>query len=170
MARYRLVTFDAYAGLADFMSTLVPVLVRTLDLSTEVADSMLRAWRGRQLEAAALSNAHGGDRLSFRACTEIALDHVAHDLDIAIDETQRRALVEAWYPLDPWPEADRVLAALKSRGYTLAILSNGDRDMLQALAGRLATPFDHILSTEQSGVYKPHPKVYALPETELGVA
>lgn len=170
MADYELVTFDAYSGLADFKSTLVPVLVESLDLSAEAAGALLGEWRGKQLAAAALSNALGGERVSFRTCTELALDHAARHLDVAIDAGQRRALVDAWYPLDPWPEADQVLGALKSRGYALAILSNGDRDMLEALAGRLATPFDHILSTEQAGVYKPHPAVYALPEKKLGVA
>jgi len=170
MARFELVTFDAYSGLADYMSTLVPVLERILGLSTDDAKALLKDWRNRQLAAAALSNSLGGERVPFRSCTAVALDHAARHYDVTVDDSQRMDLVNAWYPLDPWPEADRVLADLKARGYTLAILSNGDRDMLEALAGRLETQFDHILSTEQSGVYKPDPRVYALPQQELGIA
>jgi 2-haloacid dehalogenase len=81
----------------------------------------------------------------------------------------REELVGAWYPLTPWPEANGLLAALAGKDYPLAILSNGDQDMLEALAARFDTPFQHIFSSEQCGMYKPHPSVYALPGKVAGV-
>ena len=68
----------------------------------------------------------------------------------------------------PTPEANEVLATLAARGVRLAILSNGDQDMLEAIAARLETPFDHIFSSEQCGLYKPHPSVYAIPGQSIG--
>src|SRR3546814_10135577 len=59
------------------------------------------------------------------------------------------------------------LAEIKSRGYPIGILSNGDAAMLQALASRVATPFDHVFSSEAAGFYKPHPSVYHLPLSAL---
>src|SRR3546814_19414451 len=52
------------------------------------------------------------------------------------------------------------LAEIKSRGYPIGILSNGDAAMLQAMASRVATPFDNVFSSEAAGFSKPHPSVY----------
>ena len=45
MAKYRLVTFDAYTGLADFRATLTPVIARLLALPTDTATAFLTTWR-----------------------------------------------------------------------------------------------------------------------------
>lgn len=165
-----LVTFDAYAALADYRASLLPAVESIPGLDVERASDFLDVWRTRQLAAAALSNTLGRGRIPFRECTAVALDYALSRFRIELDAESRGALVQAWYPLAPWPEADEVLAALKARGFRLAILSNGDQDMLEALAARLQTPFDAIFSSEQCGVYKPHPEIYALPRRALGIA
>lgn len=167
--RPALVTFDAYAALADYRASLLPVVEAIPGLGAERARGFLELWRARQLAAAALSNALERDRIPFRECTALALDYALKQHAIDVDATARAELVRAWYPLAPWPEADEVLAALKARGLRIAILSNGDRDMLEAIAARLATPFDDIFSSEQCGCYKPHPDVYRLPIRALGI-
>src|SRR6185436_5658279 len=43
----------------------------------------------------------------------------------------------------------------------LAILSNGDRDMLQAAGPHIGFTFDHVISVEEAGYFKPHWKTYA---------
>ena len=53
------------------------------------------------------------------------------------------------------------LAKLRDAGYKLAILSNGDRDMLDAAKPHIGFPFDHVISVEESGYFKPHWKTYA---------
>lgn len=170
MAKYRLVTFDAYSGLADFRATLTPAVARLLSLSTDAAHAFLTSWRAGQLRVAALSNALKRGRTSFRDCTALALEHAAAEHGVAVPAKRREELVAAWYPLRPWPEAPEVLRALRSRGCELALLSNGDRAMLEAIAGELPVPLDHIFSTEDSGVYKPDPEVYDLPVHALGIA
>ena len=43
--------------------------------------------------------------------------------------------------------------------------------MLEAVARNFSpNAFDHVLSSETAGHYKPHPSVYALPTTALGIA
>jgi hypothetical protein len=51
-----------------------------------------------------------------------------------------------------------------------AILSNGSPKMLDAVvrAAKLDTLLDAVLSVEEVGVYKPHPKVYQLAIDRLG--
>ncbi len=170
MAKYRLVTFDAYSGLADFRATLTPAVARLLDLSADATHAFLTSWRAGQLRAAALSNALKRGRTSFHDCTALALEHAAAERGISVPADRREELVAAWYPLRPWPEAPEVLRALRSRGCELALLSNGDRAMLEAVAGQLPVPLDHIFSTADSDSYKPDPEVYDLPVHALGIA
>jgi len=166
---FELITFDAYAALVDYRSSLLPVVEAIPGIDKEHAADFLELWRARQLGAAAMSNALEQGRISFRDCTALALDYALKRHDLSVDSDARDELIQAWNPLTPWPEAGRVLTALKAKGYRLAILSNGDQDMLEALAAGFETPFDHILSSEQCGVYKPHPRVYGLPARELGI-
>jgi 2-haloacid dehalogenase len=164
-----LITFDAYAALADYRSSLLPALEDVLGLDSATASDFLDLWRARQLGITALSNALEQGRISFRQCTALALDYTLNRHRLDVDASSREDLIRAWYPLKPWPEANRVLAALAAKGFRLAILSNGDEDMLEAIAAQLDTPFDHIFSSEQCGLYKPHPSVYGIPGRTLGV-
>jgi 2-haloacid dehalogenase len=65
-----------------------------------------------------------------------------------------------------------VLEHLKSNGIKTAILSNGSPSMLHAAVShaRIKPLLDAVLSVEEVGVYKPHPKVYQLAVDRLGVA
>lgn len=164
-----LITFDAYAALSDYKSSLLPVVESIPDLDAARAADFLELWRTRQLDVAALSNALQRGRIAFRECTALALSYALKRYRLEADARLREELVRAWNPLEPWPEANAVLAALKSKGYPLAILSNGDEDMLASLAARFDTPFDHVFSSEQCGMYKPHPSVYAIPARVLGI-
>ena len=54
-------------------------------------------------------------------------------------------------------------------GYALAILSNGDRDMLEAAGPHIGFPFDHVISVQEAGYFKPHWKTYAKAEELIGL-
>jgi len=73
--------------------------------------------------------------------------------------------------LDPFPEVADVLKRLKTAGIWTAILSNGSPKMLDAAvkSANLETLLDAVLSVEDVGVYKPHPKVYQLAVDRLSV-
>ena len=165
----RLITFDAYAALTDYRSSLLPALESIPGLDSAEASEFLELWRARQLGIAALSNALGQGRINFRECTSLALDYALNSHHLDMNASTREDLIRAWYPLKPWPEANEVLATLAAKSIRLAILSNGDEDMLEAIAAQLDTPFDYIFSSEQCGMYKPHPSVYAIPSQAVGV-
>jgi len=170
MATPKLVTFDVYMALLDIEGSLVPVVRETLGLSEEEAVPFVRTWRAKQMERAASSNSLERERTRFRDATRMGLDYVAGRAGIEIDNATHDALVLAWDRMNPWSEADGVVAAVKAKGCATAILSNGDQDMLEAVAENFESGFDHVLSSERAGKYKPHPAVYDLPTTVLGIA
>ncbi|MCY4467740.1 MAG: HAD-IA family hydrolase, partial [Thiotrichales bacterium] len=158
------------AGRPFSAAPLPPVTARPLPRPADTADAFLTSWRAGQLRAAALSNGLKRGRTSFHDCTALALEHAAGEHGVTVPAGRRDELLAAWYPLRPWPETAEVLCELEARGCRLGILSNGDRAMLEGIAGQLSVRLDHIFSTEESGVYKPAPEVYDLPARALGIA
>ena len=73
-------------------------------------------------------------------------------------------LMNLYLTLDVFPEVPRVLKQLKEAGLRTAILSNGSPRMLNAAVdgAGIGGLIDAVLSVEEVGVYKPHPKVYQL--------
>jgi 2-haloacid dehalogenase len=76
-----------------------------------------------------------------------------------------------YFELDAFPEVPATLERLRQAGLKTAILSNGSPKMLEAVVASagLSGLFDSVLSVEEVGVYKPHPKVYQLAVGQLGV-
>src|SRR5947209_7141705 len=58
----------------------------------------------------------------------------------------------------PFPEVTAALAEARSRGWRLAILSNSDRDLIEASVARLGVPFDETIVASEIGSYKPAPR------------
>jgi len=70
-----------------------------------------------------------------------------------------------------YEEAASVLAALRARGVVLAICSNWDWDLHEAIeACGLGGAVDVVASSAWIGARKPHPRVYAHMLRELGLA
>jgi len=159
---YQLITFDVYTALFDIETSLLPAVNEMFGASIDGL-TFIRAWRRKQLELALISNSLQRPRIPFEQLTHSALDDTLIRSKLETPESLRTHLTHLWLTLLPWPEAPRVLAALKTRGYRMGLLSNGDLDALHTLAQRLPPVFEHIFSSEQAGYYKPHPGVYALP-------
>jgi len=169
MPKPKLVTFDVYMALLDIEGSLVPVVADRLNMKVNAAATFVRTWRAKQMERAATSNSLDKGHTSFRTITGMALDYVAGQNGVAISPETREVLIRAWDELNPWPEANGVVGAVKAKGCMTAILSNGDQAMLEAVAKNFSSGFDHILSAETAGKYKPHPAIYDLPTTVLGI-
>lgn len=76
--------------------------------------------------------------------------------------------MDAWRELEPFPDIREGLDRLKAR-FQLVILSNGNACFLEHLAeNRIDFDFDHILSVDTVGVFKPHPAVYRMARHLLG--
>ena len=154
----RACVFDAYGTLFDFA-----VAARGCrDVLGDGVDQLTSLWRDKQLQYTwlrALQNRH----VDFWQVTGDALDFALETLAIR-NSSLRDRLMRLYLTLDTFPEVPAVLSALKAAGLKTAILSNGSPSMLAAaVAGaKLNGLLDAVLSVEEVGVYKPHPKVYGL--------
>lgn len=166
--QYQLITFDVYSALFDLQGSLVPVAAEALGDAAEPV-AFVQAWRRTQMQYVLISNSLQRGRLPFAEITSLALDYALNRNRVVLSTGYREKLTEAWLRLEPYSEAEAVLREVKSRGYPIAMLSNGDKAMLQALAERLEPDFDHIYSTEDAGFYKPRPEIYHLPLDALNL-
>ena len=73
-------------------------------------------------------------------------------------------LMEAYLRLDCYPEVPEALSTLKSRGFRLAILSNGTPDMLEAAVKNsgIEELIENNFSVETASIFKPDSKVYQI--------
>ena len=157
--------FDAYGTLFDYASA----AARCGDILGAKRDLLSRLWRDKQLQYTwlrALQDKHA----DFWQVTGDALDFALETLGLDAAALRGR-LMDAYSILDAFPEVPDVLERLKSKGIKTAILSNGSREMLQTAVSnaRIAGLLDAVLSVEEVGVYKPHPKVYQLALDRLGI-
>ena len=157
--------FDAYGTLFDVHSA----VARLRDRVGEQADALSQLWRTKQLEYTWL-RALMGRHVDFWQVTGDALDYAL--ARTGVDPAVREPLMEAYLSLDAYPEVPDVLRRLRAGGLKTAILSNGEPEMLAAGArsARIDDLLDAVLSVENVGIFKPHPKVYQLAVDRLGVA
>ncbi|SJZ36615.1 2-haloacid dehalogenase [Enhydrobacter aerosaccus] len=165
LADTEICVFDAYGTLYDFGSA----VARHRSAIGSSAESLTEMWRSKQIQYTWLRNSMGA-YAKFWQVTGEALDYclAAHGLS---DRSIREALMTAYLALEPFPEVPATLAALKRSGMRLAILSNGNPEMLEPMvaASPVSDAFEAILSVESVGVFKPDAKVYRLVEARCGV-
>jgi 2-haloacid dehalogenase len=164
----RACVFDAYGTLFDFASA----ASRCADALGDKAKALTPLWRDKQLQYTwlrAAQNRHA----DFWQVTGDALDFALETLGIADGQgALRQRLMDCYLTLDAFPEVPAMLRRLKAAGFATAILSNGTPAMVAAAVeyAGLGTAFDHLLTVEEVGVFKPAPAVYQLAVERLGVA
>ncbi len=165
MHQRQVLVFDAYGTLFDVHA---PVAALAAEIGPD-ARELSQLWRTKQLEYTWIHASTGRYR-SFRQLTSESLAY-AIDRIGGVSPDIRERLLEAYRTLAAYPEVAEVMAALKSRGARLGILSNGDPDMLDdaVAAAGLSGVFDAVISVAAANTYKPDRKVYALATEAFGV-
>jgi 2-haloacid dehalogenase len=150
--------FDAYGTLFDVHSA----VGRYRDEVGPKSDLLSAIWRAKQLEYTWI-HARVERTTTFAALTEQSLDYAVAAIG-GIQKGLREELLSAYRSLAPYPEVPDVLDDLKGDGARLAILSNGDPEMLDAAvhAAGFDDIFDAVFSTAEVGVFKPAMAVYEM--------
>jgi 2-haloacid dehalogenase len=79
------------------------------------------------------------------------MTEVSRRLGVADEDALARSL-PAW---EPFPEVRPALEEARGRGWKLAILSNTDRDFIEASMERIGVPFELAIVASEIGSYKP---------------
>jgi 2-haloacid dehalogenase len=157
--------FDAYGTLFDVHSA-VGKYRHSLG---DIADQVSLLWRTKQLEYTWLRSLMG-HHADFWQITGDALDF-AFDMHHLNDPDLREDLIEAYLKLDCYLEVPEALSILKTRGFKLAILSNGTPAMLEAAVKNsgIEKLIEKNFSVEKVGIFKPDPRVYQIAVDGLNV-
>jgi 2-haloacid dehalogenase len=167
--------FDAYGTLFDVNAAARIVAAEPgQEQFAALWPKLAQDWRTKQLEYSWLRTI--ADRhIDFWQITQDALDW-AIDANGLHDNALRAKLLAVYKELPAYPEVPAMLKALKDKGKTVAILSNGSPAMLQSavISAGIGEYLDDVLSVEEVGVFKPHMRVYDLvgdnfnvPQTEV---
>ena len=141
MAGDRWATFDCYGTLIDWNGGIRGELARVF--GEERADELLARYHELepQLEA-------DGTR-SYR---EVLTDAMRELGALAGEEDALARSLSSWRP---FPEVPGALKQARGRGWRLAILSNTDRDFIEASMAQLGVPFEVAIVASEVGSYKP---------------
>jgi 2-haloacid dehalogenase len=157
--------FDAYGTLFD-------VHAAALRYKEAIGPAWLKLsqlWRAKHLE---YTWVHALSRrpATFWDLAQRSLEHAIASIGINIAADVRRGLLAAYRTMDTYPEVADVLSTLKVQGARVAILSNGDPDMLADAvnAAKLAGWVEAVLSVSAAGIFKPAPEVYRLATHHFG--
>jgi 2-haloacid dehalogenase len=154
-----LYVFDAYGTLFDVHAA----AEREKDAIGPSWQDLSRTWRTKHIEYS-WHHAFTGKPATFWRLAERGLDYAIAATGVGMGADVRGRLLASYRTMAAYPEVREVLAALKARGDALAILSNGDPDMLEdaVRAAKLDGLFDAVLSVSAAATFKPQMKVYQL--------
>jgi 2-haloacid dehalogenase len=158
--------FDAYGTLFDVHAA----ALRERDAIGAGWEKLSQTWRTKHIEYTWL-HAMTARPATFWALAQRSLDYASATIG-GIPADVRGRLLGAYRLMDAFPEVPEQLTRLKQSGAQLAILSNGDPDMLADAVGSagLVGLFDAVLSVASVKTFKPQPIVYQLVLDRFGCA
>ncbi|HXH87964.1 MAG TPA: haloacid dehalogenase type II [Gaiellaceae bacterium] len=143
----RWATFDCYGTLIDWNAGVGAVLERLYGI--EQAPELLRRYHELEPEVQA------EQYRSYAEVLSLTLERLASETGLGIPEGESGALAQSLPDWPPFPEVPEALAELRRRGWSLAILSNSDRDLIATSQKQLGVPFDLVVVAEDVQSYKP---------------
>jgi len=162
--------FDQYGTIVDMQKGLTEAVTPFLKKKGWDGEpgSFVTWWRRTHFESSMIDALLDRGHTPYRQIGHRAVSHVMDRCKIAYSQDEVRWLVSEIEKLKPFPDVVAALEKLRGAGYKLAILSNGDRDMLKAARPHIGFPFDHVISVQEAGYFKPHWKTYAKAEEMIG--
>jgi 2-haloacid dehalogenase len=165
LTRFKVLTFDCYGTMIDWetgiFSALRPIL--TAHNQTIPDFALLELYSELELKA------EQGEYLRYRDVLQSVVRGFGERLGFSPTDAEVRSLPESLANWQPFPDTVEALRKLKSR-YQLAVISNVDDDMFASTAPKLGVAFDHVITAQQAGCYKPSMRMFRLAEDRMGVS
>jgi 2-haloalkanoic acid dehalogenase type II len=147
-------TFDCYGTLIDWNGGIRRELARVF--GEERADEQLR--RYHELEP----DLEADGKRSYREVLTEAMRRLGAPAE------EEDALARSLPSWRPFPEVPDALRQARANGWKLAILSNTDRDFIDASQERIGVPFELAIVASEIGSYKPALGHWQAFEREVG--
>jgi 2-haloacid dehalogenase len=160
-SRLKVCMFDQYGTVVDMQTGLVEVVTPYLRSKgwTGRPDSFVTWWRRTHFENSMIDALLHREHTPYREIGERAVAYTLERARIAYTPDEVRHLVAQIERLRPFPDVPEALARLKAR-YRIAVLSNGDPDMLEAAKPHHGIDFDAVISVAAANSFKPHVATY----------
>ncbi len=166
----KLLMFDQYGTVVDMQAGLIEVATPFLQKKgwTGRPDAFVTWWRRTHFENSMIDALLQREHITYRRIGEISVAYTLERAGIAHTKEEVSWLVAQIEKLKPFPDVPASMETLRGR-YKLAILSNGDPDMLEAARAHHGISFDHIISVAAAGAFKPHHSTYTKAAEIAGV-
>jgi 2-haloacid dehalogenase len=166
----KVLVFDQYGTIVDMQKGLTDAVTPFLKRKgwAGAPNSFVTWWRRTHYENSMIDALCERGHTPYRQIGHRAVSHVMDRAGIGYKQEEVRWLVSEIERLKPFPDVLTALETLRGAGYRLAILSNGDRDMLEAAGPHIGFHFDFVISVQEAGAFKPHWKTYAKAEERIG--
>jgi 2-haloacid dehalogenase len=164
---FQAILFDAYGTLFDVYAIAAEAERQFPGQGAALAN----LWRDKQIEYTRLRTLSDTYQ-PFDSVTRDALQFSCNRLGLALSPQSQAQLMGQYNQLTPFPENLNVLNELKRDGMKLAVLSNGNPEMLDPVinAAGMDGLFSHVLSAHSVKKFKTAPEVYRLGISTLGLA
>lgn len=153
------IVFDAYGTLFDVYS----IAELGEKFFPGAGQALAELWRDKQIEYTHLRSMSSMYK-PFWEITQDALIFSCQKLGLRLDLDAQSALMGQYARLQAFPENVPVLQELRVRGFKLAVLSNGNPQMLQSAveAANMQGIFTHLLSVDAVKKFKTAPEAYQM--------
>jgi len=169
-AKLKVCMFDQYGTVVDMQKGLTEVVTPYLkDKGWQGRpDAFVTWWRRTHFENSMIDALLHREHTSYREIGHRAVAYTLERAAIPYTMDEVRFLVAQIERLKPFPDVPAALARLNSR-YRIAVLSNGDPDMLEAARDFHKVPFDALISVAVANSFKPHFATYTKAAQIMGV-
>jgi 2-haloacid dehalogenase len=163
--------FDQYGTIVDMQGGLVAAVTPFLRAKGWDGEPhrFVTWWRRTHFENSMIDALCRGAHTPYREIGHRAVSFVMERCGIDHTGDEVRRLVSEIERLKPFPDLIAGLERLQGAGYGLHILSNGDRDMLEAAGPHIGFAFDSRISVQEAGYFKPAWQTYAKAEELIGL-
>jgi 2-haloacid dehalogenase len=144
----KVLTFDQYRTIVDIQKGLTEAVTPFLKQKgwDGKPNSFVTWWRRTHFENSMVDALCDRGHTPYRHIGHHAVSYVMDRCGISYTQEEISWLVSEIEKLKPFPDVVAALGKLRSAGYKLTILSNGDRDMLKAASPHIGFNFEQVIS------------------------
>lgn len=166
----KVLVFDQYGTVVDMQGGLTEIVAAYFKEKNVDVDPgrFVTWWRRTHFENSMIDSLCARGHTPYREIGHRAVDYTLERAGVPHSSDEVQMLVGEIEKLRPFPEVPAALETLGAR-YRMAILSNGDRDMLEAAKPYLGYAFDATISVQEAGAFKPDHRTYEMATKILDV-